>query len=59
MDLTSGAPLLSASVKYPSDGWERSLERMPSFTRAEMNQHFSNSGKKASNMDYHSNPTNL
>ena len=25
--------------KYPSDGWGKSLERMPPFSRAEMNQH--------------------
>ena len=25
-------------MKYPNDGWGNSLERMPSFTRAEMNQ---------------------
>ena len=30
---------LPSSVKYPSDGWGKSLKRMPSFTRAEMNQH--------------------
>ena len=29
----------SPSVQHPSDGWGKSLERMPSFTRTEMNQH--------------------
>ena len=33
----------SSSVKYPSDGWGKSLEKMPSLTRAEMNQHVANS----------------
>ena len=30
---------VTSSVKYPSDGWGKLLERMPCFTRAEMNQH--------------------
>ena len=49
----------SSSVKYPSDGWGKSLERMPSFTRAEMNQHVANSGKRVANAEHHSIPTNL
>ena len=59
IDRTSRAPSSSPSVKYPSDGWGRSLERMSSFIRAEINQHNANSGKRASNTDYHSIPTNL
>lgn len=47
------------SVKYPSDGWGKSLERMPSLTRAEMNQHIVNSGKRVANAEHHSIPTNL
>ena len=27
------------SVKYPTDGWSTSIEKMPMFTRAEMNEH--------------------
>ena len=27
------------SIKYPTDGWSTSLEKMPMFTRAEMNEH--------------------
>jgi len=46
-------------VKYPSDGWGKSLERMPAFTRAEMNQHVANSGKRVANTEHHSIPTNL
>ena len=38
----------SSTVIYPSDGWGKSLERMALFTRAEMNQHIANSGKKTS-----------
>ncbi|RMX38832.1 hypothetical protein pdam_00013970, partial [Pocillopora damicornis] len=45
--------------KYPSDGWGKSLERMPPFSRAEMNQHIESSGKKVGNADNHSIPTNL
>ena len=45
--------------KYPSDGWGKSLERMPPFSRAEMNQHIASSGKKVGNADNHSIPTNL
>ena len=48
-----------SSVKYPSDGWGKSLERMPPFTRAEMNEHVANSGKPVANTEKHSIPTNL
>ena len=44
--MMSSTPSSSPNVKYPNDGWGNSLERMPSFTRAEMNQHITNSGKK-------------
>ena len=54
------APLeLTLSVKYPNDNWGKSLERMPSFMRAEMNQHVANSGKRVTSTDHHSIPTNL
>ena len=56
--LPNNAPAAS-SVKYPSEGWGKSLERMPSFTRAEMNQHIANSGKRMANTEHHSIPTNL
>ena len=49
----------ASSVKYPSEGWGKSLERMPSFTRAEMNQNIANSGKRMANAEHHSIPTNL
>lgn len=35
----------STTAKYPSNGWGKSLKRMPCFTRAEMNIHVANSGK--------------
>ena len=57
--MMSSTPSSSPSVKYPNDGWGNSLERMPSFTRAEMNQHNTNSGKKVASIQHHSIPTNL
>lgn len=50
---------VTSSVKYPSDGWGKLLERMPCFTRPEMNQHVANSGKRVANAEHHSIPTNL
>ena len=47
------------SVKYPSDGWSTSLEKMPMFTWAEMNEHIARSGKSISNIQHHSVPTSL
>ena len=57
--MMSSIPSSSPSVKYPNDGWGNSLERMPSFTRAEVNQHITNSGKKVASIRHHSIPTNL
>ena len=57
--MMSSTPLSSPSVKYPNDGLGNSLERMPSFTRAEMNQHITNSGKKVASIQHHSIPTNF
>ena len=47
---------LSSVMKYLSDGWETSLERMPSFTRAEMKQLMPNSGKRVANAEHHTIP---
>lgn len=49
----------SPAPKYPSNGWGNSLERMPPFTRAEMNQDIESSRKRVRNADHHSIPTNL
>ena len=57
--MMSSTPSSSPSVKYPNDGWGNSLERMPSFARAEMNQHITNSGKKVASIQHRSIPTNL
>ena len=47
------------SVKYPSDGWSTSLEKMPMYIRAEMNEHIARSGKSISNIQHLSVPTSL
>ena len=57
--MMSSTPSSSPSVKYPNDGSGNSLERMPSFARAEINQHIPNSGKKVACIQHHSIPTNL
>ena len=36
--------------KYPTDGWSMSLEKMPMFTRAEMNEHMARLGKSISDI---------
>ena len=57
--MMSSTPSSSPSVKYPNDGWENSLERMLSFTRAEMNHHIMNSGENVASIQHHSIPTNF
>ena len=47
------------TLKYPTDGWSTSLEKMPMFTRAEMNEHIARSGKNISDIQNHSVPTSL
>lgn len=43
----------AVGVKYLNDGRWKSLERMPSFTRAELNQHVANSGKREADTEHH------
>ena len=40
-------------VKDLNNGRWKSLERMPSFTRAELNQHVANSGKREADTEHH------
>ena len=47
------------TVKHPTDGWSTSLEKMPKFTRAEMNEHIARTGKSISDIQNHSVPTSL
>lgn len=46
-------------MEFPTHGWGTSLEKMPLFTRAEMNTHIVKSGKRLANKDHHSVPTML
>ena len=39
-------------VNYPESGWGNSLEKMPMFTRAEMNEHIARSERIAFDSDY-------
>lgn len=43
----------AVGVKYLNDGRWKLLERMPSFTRAELNQHVANSGKREADTEHH------
>lgn len=46
-------------VKFPENDWGSSLQRMPLFTRAEMNCHITQSGKNIANKKTNSVPTCL
>ena len=46
-------------VKFPESSWSTSLEKMPMFTRAEMNSHVEKSGKTIGNQAHHSVPTGM
>ena len=47
------------SVQFPSSGWGTSLEKMPMFTRLQMNRHILKSGKAIANVEHHTVPTGL
>lgn len=47
------------SVEFPSAGWGSSLEKMPMFTRVEMNGFVMKSQKAMANKDHHTVPTGL
>ena len=47
------------SVQFPVDGWSTSLEKMPMFTRLEMNCHIMKSGKSIADKGHHTVPTAL
>ena len=49
-----------SAVKFPSSGWSTSLQRMPLFTKAEMDLHVSQSGKNIDqSKQSHSVPTSM
>ena len=50
---------INESVQFPSSGWGTSLEKMPMFTRLQMNRHVLKSGKAIANVDHHTVPTGL
>lgn len=48
-----------APVKFPSDNWGTSLEKMPMFSKANLDRHVINSGKNIANKDHNYLPTAL
>lgn len=46
-------------VKYPASDWNSSIEKMTLFTRAEMDEHVSKTGKRIGKKEHHTVPTSL
>ena len=46
-------------VRYPENGWNFCSKKMPMFTKAEMSEHISRSGKTIAGIENHSVPTSL
>ena len=58
--LDQSSSSISIAVRYPQNGWSTSLQRMPLFSRAEMNLHIAKSGKNIDPQSQrHSVPTGL
>ena len=55
VDSCSG-DVFKQKVKFPESGWGSQLEKMPLFTKAEMNRYIENSGKRLGST-HHSVPT--
>ena len=49
----------SKNVAFPVNGWGTSLSKSPMFTRAEIEKHVKDSGKKYRSGEHHSLPTGL
>ena len=49
----------TAAAEFPTTGWGTSLEKMPMFTRLQMNHHVLKSGKTIGNIDHQTVPTGL
>lgn len=47
------------NIAFPANGWGTSLAKGPMFTRAELEKHISDSGKKHRHGEHHSLPTGL
>ena len=59
-DDNSGIAATQHPLSFPSDGWSADIRRMPFFTRAEMNDHISKSGKRIDpTSKAHSVPTSI
>ena len=53
---SSSGDVFKQKVKFPESGWGSQLEKMPLFTKAEMNKYIENSGKRLGS-SHHSVPT--
>lgn len=53
---SSSGDVFKQKVKFPESGWGSQLEKMPLFTKAEMNRYIENSGKRLGS-SHHSVPT--
>ena len=53
---SSSVDVPKQKLKFPESGWGSQLEKMPLFTRAEMNKYIENSGKRLGS-SHHSVPT--
>ena len=49
----------TGAADFPTTGWGTSLEKMPMFTRLQMNHHVLMSGKTIGNIDHHTLSTGL
>lgn len=56
-DESSATQTTRVKLKYPQDGWSNSLSKMPFFTRAEIDNHIKESGKRLGSGNNHSVPT--
>ena len=46
-------------VKYPANGWEKTLGKLPLFTKTEIKSQVENFGKRIGNVEHHSVPTSF
>lgn len=58
VDATPALQSAKSTIKFPEKGWSRSLQKLPMFTRAEVDSFVANSGKKSGILN-HSLPTGM
>jgi len=58
-DSNLSPPENTKNIAFPANGWGTSLAKGFMFTRAEIEKHVGNSGKKYRNSEHHSLPTGL